>query len=187
MVFFAGRDAARGDDQIVLRGSRGKRVAERRGAVRPDPEIGDDTAEPLQQRFQHDAVGVVDHAGVERLPGLAHLVARRQQRGAQRPKHRQPVLAEGRRKPEIGRLEPTPGGKATAPFATSSPAWRRLAAFLMPGGICTRPSSRTQSSCIRTVSGPSGIGAPVKMRIASPRSGLAAERMAGGGAPGHRQ
>ena len=44
-----------------------------------------------------------------------------------------------------------------------------------------------QSSCIITVSAPSGIGAPVKMRIASPRRNRPAERMAGGGAARHGQ
>ena len=57
----------------------------------------------------------------------------------------------------------------------------------MPGLSRTCPSSKTQSSCIITVSAPSGIGAPVKMRIASPRAHRPAERVAGGGAAGHRQ
>ena len=51
----------------------------------------------------------------------------------------------------------------------------------------TAPSLSRQSSCISTVSAPSGMAAPVKMRIASPRSGHAAERMAGGSAARHRQ
>ncbi len=57
----------------------------------------------------------------------------------------------------------------------------------MPGLRRTRPASTTQSSCIITVSAPSGIGAPVKMRIASPRRGRAAERMAGRRPAGNRQ
>ena len=50
----------------------------------------------------------------------------------------------------------------------SSPAGRTLAPGLRPAGSTTlSPSTRT-SSCMNTVSAPSGIGAPVKMRIACP-------------------
>ena len=61
-----------------------------------------------------------------------------------------------------------PAGSATAPARMSSPASRRLAPRFNPGGTMTAPSSTRQSSCMNTVSAPPGIGAPVKMRMASP-------------------
>ena len=51
----------------------------------------------------------------------------------------------------------------------SSPAGRTLAPGLNPAGSTTLPSASTRtSSCMNTVSAPSGIGAPVKIRTASP-------------------
>ena len=48
----------------------------------------------------------------------------------------------------------------------------------MPGGSTTVSPSARQSSCMNTVSGPCGIGAPVKTRTAVPRSAGCAERVA---------
>ncbi len=51
----------------------------------------------------------------------------------------------------------------------SSPAGRTLAPGFRPAGKTTRPASSIRtSSCMNTVSAPPGIGAPVKMRTASP-------------------
>ena len=60
-----------------------------------------------------------------------------------------------------------PAGNATEPRLTSSPASRRLAPRLRPGGTMTAAPSTRTSSCMNTVSAPGGMGAPVKMRIAS--------------------
>ena len=61
-----------------------------------------------------------------------------------------------------------PAFSAAEPDGMSSPAGRTLAPGLRPAGSTTlSPSTRT-SSCMNTVSAPSGIGAPVKMRIACP-------------------
>ena len=57
----------------------------------------------------------------------------------------------------------------------------------MPGFSRTRPAAATQSSCISTVSAPVGIGAPVKMRTASPRRDRAVERVSRRGAAANGQ
>ncbi len=61
-----------------------------------------------------------------------------------------------------------PAGSITDLARKSSPAARRLAPRFRPGGTTTVSPSTRVSSCMNTVSAPSGIGAPVKMRIASP-------------------
>jgi hypothetical protein len=61
-----------------------------------------------------------------------------------------------------------PAGRTTAPAGTSSPARRRLAPSFNPFGTVTRSPSAVTSSCMKTVSAPLGIAAPVKMRMASP-------------------
>ena len=66
-------------------------------------------------------------------------------------------------------LSARPALRMVVPAAMSSPALRRLAPRLIPGGMTTASPSARQSSCISTVSGPGGMGAPVKMRTASPR------------------
>ena len=65
-------------------------------------------------------------------------------------------------------LSRVPAASTGLPAATSSPACRTLAPGLSPGGTSTvAPSSEAvQSSCIATVSAPSGRTAPVKMRAA---------------------
>ena len=68
-----------------------------------------------------------------------------------------------------------PAGSALAPRAMSSPDSRRFAPGFSPGGTFTASPSTRTSSCMNTVSAPAGMGAPVKMRIASPApSGRAA-------------
>ena len=70
---------------------------------------------------------------------------------------------------DVLRLQPAAGGQRDrAARAMSSPASRRLAPRFEPGGTTTAPPSTRTSSCMNTVSAPCGIGAPVKMRIASP-------------------
>ena len=64
-----------------------------------------------------------------------------------------------------------PAVRMTSPSAMSSPAKRRLAPCLIPGGIITYPSSSRQSSCIRTVSASGGMAAPVNIRMVSPSPG----------------
>ncbi len=60
-----------------------------------------------------------------------------------------------------------PAGRTVSPSAISSPAGRTLAPLFRPGGRRTPPVSSTRtSSCMNTVSAPSGIGAPVKTRTA---------------------
>ena len=68
-----------------------------------------------------------------------------------------------------------PGATRTPPSLASSPASRRLAPCLRPGGTMAHTSppvcSRRTSSCIATVSRPGGMTAPVKMRTAPPDGG----------------
>ncbi len=62
-----------------------------------------------------------------------------------------------------------PAASAAEPAGMSSPAGRTLAPGLNPAGSTTLPSASSRtSSCMNTVSAPSGIGAPVKIRTASP-------------------
>ena len=66
-----------------------------------------------------------------------------------------------------------PALSAAMPAAMSSPTGRTLAPGLRPAGaMILSPSART-SSCMNTVSAPSGIGAPVKIRIACPGATVA--------------
>jgi hypothetical protein len=61
-----------------------------------------------------------------------------------------------------------PARRIADPAAMSSPRRRRLAPRRMPCGRTTAPSTSRASSCMKTVSRPGGIGAPVKMRTAVP-------------------
>ena len=56
-----------------------------------------------------------------------------------------------------------PDFKTTEPFLMSSPLKRRLAPRFIPVGIVTIASSTWQSSCIKTVSVPLGMSAPVNI------------------------
>ena len=79
-----------------------------------------------------------------------------------------------------------PALSAAKPEAMSSPAGRTLAPGFRPAGSTTLPASSIRtSSCMNTVSAPSGIGAPVKIRTAWPGWNRAPGRRAGLDAPGH--
>ena len=61
-----------------------------------------------------------------------------------------------------------PAASTSSPLRTSSPA-RRTFAPAAVSGTCTRPSDSATRSTGITASAPSGIWAPVEMRMASPR------------------
>ena len=76
-----------------------------------------------------------------------------------------------------------PSASTVSPASTSSPAFLTLAPRFSPAGMATigRPSTvpvRT-SSCMTTVSCPSGMTAPVKMRAAVLGAGFSASAMPG--------
>ena len=61
-----------------------------------------------------------------------------------------------------------PASSSTSPFEKSSPAGRTHLPALTVSLTVTAPSLASQSSWMAMQSAPSGIGAPVKMRAASP-------------------
>ena len=77
---------------------------------------------------------------------------------------------EGGRERDILRPQsPARGERDDGPTGMSSPAGRTLAPGFRPAGS-NHPAARSMrtSSCMNTVSAPSGIGAPVKIRTAWP-------------------
>ena len=86
-IGFAGGDAARGDDEIVIGGGSGERAPQRVGIVAKNAEIGHGCAEPLQQSAQQIAVGVVDRGAAARGSRLDHFVAGGEDRHFKPPPH----------------------------------------------------------------------------------------------------
>src|ERR1044071_4316279 len=129
-------------------------------------------------------------AGLRRRPAAketAPFVAGRQQRGAQATEAQQPVLAESGRKPEIGRLEPPPGSQGDRAFR-NIPA--RVAASGAPSYAGRDSHSPVFNGAILLHQ--NGIETLGHGRAGEDADRFAtacgtAERMAGGGAPGHRQ
>jgi hypothetical protein len=60
-------------------GRRLQGLLHRAGIVRQYAEIADAAAQPLQEVAQHPAIGVPDLAGLQQDPGIADLIARREQ------------------------------------------------------------------------------------------------------------
>ena len=87
MIFLAGRDPPGGDDQIVIRTRGSERIDECSLAIGTNAKITDHTTEAGEQCPEHDAVRVINGAGRQRRPRVAHLVSGRQQSDAQRTKH----------------------------------------------------------------------------------------------------
>ena len=73
--------------------------------VGQNAEIGHHRAEPLQQRAQQIAVGVVDGGGAAWAPRLYHLVTGREDRDLQPPANAQFGQAERRRQRDVLRLQ----------------------------------------------------------------------------------
>ena len=103
------------------------------------------------------------------------------------PEHRQPVLAEGRRKPEIGRLEPPPGSQGNRAFRDILASMAAVGA-LSDAGRDSHPLV-LQDAILLHQDGIETFGHRRAGKDANrfAASGLAAERMAGGGATRHRQ
>jgi hypothetical protein len=89
VVLLADRDAAAGQDQVVVcRG--GAQAGTRRVArVGHDAKVVDHAAESFEQAAQRVAVGVVDAARLERLARHRQFVAGGEQRHAQAAEHRE--------------------------------------------------------------------------------------------------
>ena len=88
VVGLAGRDAARGQHQIVVARRRRRSPSPARpGSSLQDAEVGHRGAEPLEQAVEQRAVGVVERRGGPRPARLDDLVAGREQRDAHAPPH----------------------------------------------------------------------------------------------------
>ena len=147
------------------RGSRPARSGRMPRSLTPQPR-------PSSSAMQHEAVGIVDRARRQRVAGLAR--ARRRSRRARRGAGGRPASSA---RPSDA-ASPISCGRSRWPGVEHGRArarrprrrWRRLAPRLMPGG---HGDARRRSRAILLHQhgvGPSGIGAPVKMRIAAPRA-----------------
>jgi hypothetical protein len=109
VVLLAGRDATRGQQQVVRGRSLGKRGGHGVSAIRQDAEIGDRAAETRQRRVQREAVAVIDLQRRKGRAGRSELVAGREQRDAQPRAHGEAVPPKRRRQADILRAQQTPG------------------------------------------------------------------------------
>ena len=58
MILFAGRNAAGGEDQIMIAGDLLQPLSQRSPIVAENAEIADLAAQPSKHRHQHEAVGI---------------------------------------------------------------------------------------------------------------------------------
>ena len=79
--------------------------------VLQDAEIGHGAAKPAQERRQQEAVRVVERRGPEGGAGFDDLVARREQRDAQRRVHLDRVEAESGEERDVARRQAAAGPK----------------------------------------------------------------------------
>ena len=137
-----------------------------------------------QHRHQHEAVGIEQLRRGARFARRDQFVAGGEHRDANAPDDVELRQAERRDQRDILRPQPLAGLERGMACGMSSPAGRTLAPGFRPAGRTTLSSSTRTSSCMKTVSAPSGIGAPVKMRIACPGLTGADRSAAGLDAPG---
>ena len=172
-IRFARGDAARGHDEVVPFGRRGEAPRNLDLIVGQNAEIADRTPLSAQQGEQRKTVGIVGLGGRQSLSRRHDLVPGRKYRNAQRASHGQSRLAESRGERDEARIEALAGfdreGALGDVFATAS----RVGPERETSGQNPRPPSTCTSSCMKTVSAPGGIGAPVKIR-AAPRRKTAA-------------
>ena len=145
-------------------------LRQRGAVVADDAEIADLAAKPRQHRDQHDAVGIEQLRRRARRSRRYQFVAGRKHRDADAPAHLEHASGRTRRRARHPAAAAAARPSSAAwPSGISSPAGRTLAPGFRPAGRTTLPaSSRRTSSCMNTVSVPSGIGAPVKIRTAWP-------------------
>ena len=116
VIFLAGRDATRCDDQIMP-GARGdESVGESGLAVRANPEIGHGATQFAQQGCEHETVGVVDHAGRQRGPRFANFIAGGEQCHAQPAKNQKLAVSERSGETEISGRQPPSGSERYRPL-----------------------------------------------------------------------
>ena len=168
VVGFAGRNAAGGEHQVVMQ--RGLVDGAREGGllVGENAEIGDDGAQPLEQFDQQEAVGIVNGGGAARRARLDHLVAVEKIATFSRRRTASSVRPSAAASAMCCASSTVPAGITTRPLDTSSPASLRLAPRCKPLGTTMRSPSTFTSSCMKTVSAPLGMAAPVKILIACP-------------------
>src|SRR5438128_9032119 len=93
----------------MIRGRSRERVANRRGAIGLNAEIGCGAAEPAQQSGDDVTIGVVDRAVRQGRPGLAKLVAGREDGDAQTAKDNEVRETERCGETELLRTQPPAG------------------------------------------------------------------------------
>ena len=103
VVGVAHAHAATGQHHIGLCHGRLQGGLQRGGVVAHQTEVDDLDAQALQGADQAEAVAVVDAAGVQALPQVAQLVARREQRHTQAPHHLNFSDAQRCDEPHVGR------------------------------------------------------------------------------------
>jgi len=116
---------------------RADRVREFLRLVGEDAEVGHFGAEAREHRRQKPTVGVVESGLGARRARLDNLIAGREQGNAHPPSHTERRNANRRGERQMLRARRRPAGSAIAPVRTSSPARRRLAPRLKPGGTIT--------------------------------------------------
>ena len=171
-VDVAHRHAAAGEHRVAAsRRPRWMAVGDGGLVVADQAEVDGLPALLRDEREERGAVRVADLPGRERLAGLDQLVAgatarRRAAGGARAPRRRRCPASTPRWPAPIT----SPGSNTGSPARRSSPAARTASPAGTSASMATRaPSSRRRvCSTITTASAPSGIGAPVKIRIASP-------------------
>ena len=111
MIGFAGRDAARGQNQIVIGGGGGDGACELLRIVAQNAEIGDRGAEAREQPGEQIAVGIVKRGARQRRSRLDDLVAGREQRRPARAGARKLGETERRRERHMLHRKPPAGGQ----------------------------------------------------------------------------
>ncbi len=164
------RDAA-GDDHDVVR-SRARAASPASVAARSSrqPLRGrGDRAVGGGERIEHRRVRVVDLAWAERLAGGAELVAGGRAPGPAAAGTRSARPRRRRRRPRARRRRGcVPAWSTVWPARMSSPALADVVAFGHGGRVRIVPSRTSTFSWGITAVAPSGIAAPVEIRIASP-------------------
>ena len=169
-VVVADRGAAEREQQIGAGRARGVDAAfERRETVARDAEVDRLAAGVADERRERERVGGDDLVGTGVLARPHELVAGRQDRDPRLAPHAQPACSWRPRARGGAHPGARPRRQAELPAVKSSPARAHVAAGATGSrSVTTAPSRPRRSPGSRWRRRPSGTGAPVKIRTASP-------------------